>query len=259
MPGFFDDPDDVSEDGERGPAVHPALKFLGKSIKALFWGTIILINALLFWRMFSSGTPASMKKIDVDKTLRSAYAAYLADNSEDKPPFAVYQRENNRRNITDEQPDDETGFPGNYGYFALVDEVLFPSARQAQVTFRYNISTLSSLKTDYDLDIDPDPDLDWYDVTVRVVLEGGDDEYREEVRIPAICVGTGRKNRYCYRRLVFRELPDFDTISAIYVDFYYKDDVEYAAKPYGTLCIWSSEYQDREYKLDKATVAKLAD
>ena len=259
MAGFFEDPEDYNDSEERGPEAKPFWRILGKTIKLIFWSTIILINALLFWRMFSSGTPSSMKKVDVDSTLRKAYAAYLADPAEDKPPFAVYQRENNRRNITDEKSDEETGFPGNYGYFALVDEVLFPSARQAQVTFRYNLSTLSSLSRDYELGFDPDPDLDWYDDSVRAVLKGADGEEGETVRIPSVTVLSQKKNRYCYRRLVFKDLPDLDSLAAIYVDFYYNGDVNYEAKPYGTLCVWSENYQNRAYKLDKETVARLAD
>jgi len=259
MAGFFSDPEDYNDEEERGPKGSPFWRIVGKTLKAIFWATIILINALLFWRIFSSGTPAKMKQVDVDNSLRSAYAAYLADESADKPPFAVYQRENKRRNITDEKADKETGFPGNYGYFALADQVIFPSARQVQVTFRYNLSTLSHLSEDYSLGFDPDPDLDWFDVSLRVVLKGSGEEEGETVRIPAVCVLSDRQNRYCYRRLVFRDLPDFDTISAIYVDFYYNDDADYELKPYGSLCIYSEEYEIREYKLDKDALKKLTD
>ena len=79
------------------------------------------------------------------------------------------------------------------------------------------------------------------------------------MRIPSVTVLSQKKNRYCYRRLVFKDLPDLDSLAAIYVDFYYNGDVNYEAKPYGTLCIWSENYQNRSYKLDKETVARLAD
>lgn len=251
MAGFFDDPDFPEEENDSPPA-HIIWRILGKTVKYAFWAVIILINGLIFWLLFSSGTSASMKKLDTDEQLRQIYASYLSASAEDVTPFAVYQSENTRRNITDEREDKETGFPGNYGYFSLEKEIIMPYARRVQVVFRYNKSTLAALERDWGLGITPDPELDWYDVSLRIVKNDG-----ETVRIPSLCVQSEIKNRYCYRKLVFKEIPDLDDVDEMYVDIYFVDAADYSSKPYGTLCIYDSEYKLREYKLTKSDLKAL--
>ena len=173
MADLFNDPDDYSsEEGVEAPPKPLWAKILGNAVKIIFWTLIILMNALLLWRLFSSGNPSELKAVTPNPELKAAYSAFLAEKEAGqtggKDLFAAHQQENSRTNITDEDADAETGFPGNYGYFALTDQVLFPTAGQAQVIFRYNLSTLDHLAEDYSLSGRPDPGEDWYDVTLRV-------------------------------------------------------------------------------------------
>lgn len=249
MADLFNDPDDYSsEEGVEAPPRPLGAKILGNAVKIVFWTLIILMNALLLWRLFSSGNPSELKAVTPNPELKAAYSAYLADKEAVQPGrdvlFAAHQQENSRTNITDEDADTETGFPGNYGYFALTDQVLFPTAGQAQVIFRYNLSTLDHLAEDYSLSERPDPDGDWYDVTLRVETNDG-----KTLRISPSAVTSAKKNRYCFRRISFEGIPDLSGVTSVYFDVYYTGDVNYFERPYGKLCIYSSAYDLDEYRL----------
>ncbi|MBP5173839.1 MAG: hypothetical protein ILP01_02720 [Clostridia bacterium] len=255
MANFFDDPDDYSsEEPAEAPRKHPAARILGATVKYLFWGLILFINVLILWRLFSSGDPAGLKVVSANDALRAAYADYTSRvHDKDEVEFAVYQRENARMNITDKDPDEETGYLGNYGYFGITDQVLFPYAGQAQIVFRYNLSTLDHLKEDYGLATDPDPASDWYEVTLRVVMKDG-----SEKRLTPTETVKDKKSRYRYYKMSFEGIPELEEVSAIYADIYYLEDIDYTKRPYGDLCIYDSGYTLRPYKLDRKDRAALA-
>ncbi|MCQ2426890.1 MAG: hypothetical protein MJ137_00625 [Clostridia bacterium] len=255
MAGFFDDPDDYSpEESVDAPPKPLAVRILGLTIKILFWSLILFMNGVILWRLFSSGDPSELKRVNADNTLKGAYADYIAVTHEPGDYFAFNQVENTRMNITDEDPDEETGFPGNYGYFAVSHQVIFPYAGQAQITFRYNLSTLTHLMEDYELPEVPDKSGDYYDVTLRVVMKDG-----TEKRIKPADVRKDTKSRYCYYGMMFKDLPSVDDVSGMFVDIYYIDDLDYTARPYGELCIYNAEYKKCEYKLGRKDAAALRD
>jgi hypothetical protein len=230
-----------------------AMRIAGLVLKVFFWSIIIFINAFFLWRVFSSGDPREVKTLEANDEIRRAYAAYLADKSEDKAPFAVYQREH--KTITDERGDEENGIVGNYGYFALTDVAIIPSASQVQVVFRYNNSTLEALVRDYALDFEPDREEIWFDVTCRAVYDSTpnnpDDDIFTERRYTASASSPAWKTLYTYEQLTFKGITEIDKAEAIYIDIYYINDVEYSARPYGSLCIYLKDYTDVEYKLDR--------
>lgn len=253
---FFDDPDLPEEELPENVAPFPLpLRILGYTIKYAFWAFVVTVIGLLFWRMFSTGIPKDMKTLWADAQLREAYAAYLADTNEEKAPFAIQQAYFMERNITVAAEDEETGQKDNYGYFAMVDQAIFPTAGQVQVIFRYNFSTLEHLNQDYNLGFSPDKDEDWYVVKVRAMVYNNTDTKNVEDVHEAVAdtetIDSGKKNVYCYRQLSAAGLPEFSSIQSIWVDVYYKNDVETAAVPYGSVQIYDDRSSNDAYKLDK--------
>ena len=236
-----------------------ALRILGIFFKVLFWSVIVLINGVMLWRVFSSGDPRAVRTVSGNADLKSAYEAYLADTDENKAPFAVYQREH--KTITDELPDEEEEKTGNYGYFALTDVAIFPRAGQVQVVFRYNDSTLDALVKDYSLDFKPDRKNVWYDVTARIVYDATPDipnDDRTTVRrISPSSASPAWKTLYTYEQLTFSGIENFKNVDAIYIDFYYINDADYAKDPYGTLCIYLDNLNSVEYKLDRKDISSI--
>jgi len=258
---YFEDPDveevELPENVQKAPL---PICIFGKIIKYTFIAVILAINALLIWRMFSTGLPSDMKTIFADTELLEAYYAYEADTSEDKGPFAIFQEYCLNRPLTIDEEDEETGQKDNYGYFGFVDQAIFPTANQVQVIFRYNLSTLEHLKEDYSLEFTPDKKGDYYDVTVRVIVYNDKNNKSggtHEERLTCATVDADEKNVYCYRQLVAHDLPELDSIKEIYMDVYYTNDEDYEALPYGSVRIYSDELDTSEYKLDKKDIKAL--
>lgn len=279
MASFFDDPDDIEEEYE-GPPTPLFWRIVGKFFKYFFWAIIIVINGLILWRMFSSGDPAVMRTVRGNEALAEAYADYEAqkkaydalkseyaildrkgiehDPLPELTPFGINQSEHTI--ITDEAGK-------NYGYFCLTDRVIFPYAGQVQFVFRYNDSTLDALVRDYGLDFEPDKKQDWYDVSLRVLIDRTPDDSSDNDDIdtfevlrlfPTKDTVSTEKNLYSYRQFSFEGLPEMlEGVTAVYVDVYYKDDINYKKTPYGQLTLYLAEYEDDAYKLDRKDVAAI--
>lgn len=218
----------------------------------LVFGTI----GILLWRMFSSGDPASMKTLDANATLLEAYEKAL---SEDRA-LDIF---------TQEQPTNITTAEHNYSYFSARNVVFVRDAKQVQLTFRYNNSTIRHLVEDYKLSKTPAREEDLYDVTLWVVYDLTPDvkedneidhENVQKVRVHATVSETraDQKSLYNYRKLVFDGV-DFSNpdapILAIYMDVYYNEDIDYEADPYGTLPLYQKVYEEegvnKPYELTK--------
>ncbi len=255
----YDEEEYAPDNNSLAPKKPLVWRILGVCLKVFFWSIVILINGLMLWRVFSSGDPRAVKTVAGNTDLRAAYEKYEADTDEDKAPFAVYQREH--KTITDDMPDADAETPGNYGYFALTDVAIFPTAGQVQVVFRYNNSTLDALVEDYGLDFEPDRKTVWYDVSLRVVYDSTpdipNDDRTTERRYAPTAANPAWKTLYTYEQLTFSGIKDFGSITAMYVDFYYVNDADYAKEPYGTLCIYLEGYNDAEYDLDRKDIAAI--
>lgn len=230
----------------------------------LWWTARILatlmvfgVIALLLWRVFSSGDPKEITVMRMNPKLSDAYRAAEAEGK----TLTVFS--------TDQQK--YTSVPNkNYSYFWVTSGLLIPEADQVQLVFRYNNSTIRHLKEDYALETMPDRAEELYDVTLLVAYDltpdvkedndGNDPASVKFVRIHASDKVSAQKNLYNYRRFVFEDvgLNNEETpILGIYVDVYYKGDVNYDAEPYGTLMIYDYAAARIPYELTEADVKAI--
>ena len=222
-----------------------ALKAIGL---LLILGTV----GILLWRIFSSGDPQSMKTLYVDEKLHTAWQTAEGEGRD----MVMYTQEY----------DNITRAKHNYGYFSVTQTLFIEDADQVQITFRYNNSTIRHLKEDYGLAEIPDRAEELYDVTLVVIYDlTPADKSDNENQDPDVAVESVKrvrytpteqyadtKNLYNYRKLVFEDVdlsnPDMP-ILGVFVDVYYKGDVDYEKDSYGTLSIYNYNYPKEAYRL----------
>ena len=102
------------------------LHVVGTIIKTLFYTLVALMAALLIWRIyFSTNIPKSIERVIITDSLSEAYA-------EQGEYLQIFTQDQATITRTDE----------NYGYFSVEDFIIIPEAKQIQVIFRYNNSTI---------------------------------------------------------------------------------------------------------------------
>ena len=196
-------------------------------------------TAFFLWRVFSSGNPKSLERLTPNAALRDACLA--ADEAGETLTVRYQFQEDYITSVVNK----------NYGYFAVTDTKFIPDAKQVQVLFRYNNSTIRHLKEDYKLPELPDRDEELYDVTLYVLYDltpdvesdndGKTPEAVKAVRYHATSSEAGKKNLYNFRKLVFDGVEQTDEdlpLLAVYVDFYYVGDVDYEEEAYGALPLY---------------------
>ncbi|MGM9642097.1 MAG: hypothetical protein ACI3XI_02695 [Eubacteriales bacterium] len=254
---FYDE--DQYEDEDNGPPVPLFWRILGKIIKYTAIGIIIAINALLIWRVFfSANEPSVMETISSNEALAHAYKEYLAGDMSE--PFAVYQA--GKDNIgTDEawhkRLDVETGKVADnfFAQFFLTDVVFFPEAGQVQTVLRYNKSCLKHLAEDFELEKVPLKSDDVFVIVLEVTYKP-DGSSSKTVRIDATLTASASTSLYSYRQLSFEGLPDFESITDMNIEIYYKGEAE-SADPYAEIDIYDASLGTRPYDLDKKDVGAL--
>lgn len=213
-------------------------------IKTAFYLLIIIVNVIMLWRVLFSGDPAKIQRLTVNDGLREAYAdgQLILETQE-------------QRSLS------------SNGLFAVRECVFIPEAKQIQIVVRYNNSTLRQLKEDYGLESVPDRAEDLFDVTIvktidKTPLDITDNTdpamLIEERYFPAGEPEEAYKRLYSYRRYVFENVTYEDAVG-IFVDVYYKGDIDYEETPYGTICIYEGGYPMEEVKLsgtDKKELTK---
>ncbi len=206
---------------------------------------VAAVIALLLWRIFSSGTPSSLKAMIPNERLA---AAYEASGNE------LYIFKQDHKSITTAER--------NYGYFAITDYYIIPEAEQIQLVFRYNNSTIRSLAVDYALAEVPPTDAELFELSLvlqtDLTPESSEDnagdipEAVSYTRIQPVEVKREQKNLYNYYRYVFdisesglslSSLLESGELLAVYADIYYNGDVSYDEPAYGTLFLY-------DYKTD---------
>lgn len=224
----------------------------------LIFGTI----GILLWRIFSSGDPQSMKTLYVDDKL---HAAWQQAQEEDRD-IVMYTQEY----------DNITRAKHNYGYFSITQTLFIKDTDEVQLTFRYNNSTIRHLKEDYGLAEIPNREEDLFDVTLVVIYDltpadKTDNENQDpdvavdsvkRVRYTPVVQYADTKNLYNYRKLVFEDVGLNNTdmpILGVFVDVYYKGDIDYEEDSYGTLSIFNYNYPIKEYQLTGKDKDALAD
>ena len=239
-------------------------RIAGNLIKFTATAVVMGVIALLLWRIFSSGTPASLKAMIPNDDLSAAYETYGND---------LYIFKQDHKSITTAER--------NYGYFAITDYYIIPDANQIQLVFRYNNSTIRSLAEDYKLDKVPSKDAELFDLTLLLQTDltpdndkdnAGDIEGTVEyTRLFPTSVERKRTNLYNYFRYVFEldgaelelsQLMENGSLLAVYADVYYNQDINYEDTAYGTLFLYDYKTDNVKQKLslaDKNAIRKYAE
>jgi hypothetical protein len=203
--------------------------FIFKAICSLFIAAVI---ALLLWRIIDNSTDTKkMNTIIPNEVLCDAYES--ADGK-----LAPFTQEQTRY----------TRGEKNSGYFAVTQSLFIPEADQLQFVFRYNNSTLKYTQRDYNLAEEPSRNEDVYDVTVLIMYDltpenknDNDGKTPEAVRYERFYASdmiSDQKTLYNYRKFVFDSIKLTDDVIAVYADIYYKGDLDYDEKPYGSLLLY---------------------
>lgn len=234
-----------------------------KIVKRIFAVAVGLLIAAIFgillWRILSSNAPSSMKVLNANDAL---YTAYEESGEE------LYMFKQEQRSITSADQ--------NYGYFAITDYVVIPDANQIQTVVRYNNSTLRYTAEDFELEEVPAREDDVYDITLLLAIDltpeneddnlGNDPDSVRFVRCRGEVALSEEKNLYNFRQIVFdlegtgediAELIDGGLLLAVYVDFYYCGAVDYEAEPYGTLCLYDFKSENVTVKLSEKDIKAL--
>ena len=115
---------------------------------------LVVICGILIWRLCSSGDPEEVKYLMGNDALYEAYDKHGKD--------LVLQYQNQ---------DTITRAEYNAGYFSITQYVFIPEAKQVQLVFRYNNSTIKNLASDYGLAEIPEKGEDLFDVTLVSVVD----------------------------------------------------------------------------------------
>lgn len=214
-------------------------KIIGKSLKAIFYLIVVVINVIVLWRVLFSGDPSSIKPILANEQTVATY-------EEQGNSLKLYVQK--QKVLTDS------------GRFAVTDCVFIPEANQIQVTVRYNNSTLRYLAEDYELSEIPDRKTEIFDITIVKTTDLTPDDpddnldenaLKEERFYPSEEPKTAYKSLYSYRKFIFDNIT-WDDAVGLFVDIYYNDDIEYSEKPYDVLCIYDALMEMEERSLSGA-------
>ena len=213
-------------------------RIIGKVLRLLLVLLILTVVSILCWRIFSSEKYTLAKGLQPNEALNEAYREHGDD--------LILRYQNQSPSITRGEK--------NYGYFSVVDSVFIPEANQLQIVVRYNNSTLGHLAADYHLPDVPDRTEDLYDVTV--VLSNS--QTGEKLRLHPTGEPIRENTRlYTYRRFTFDNVSFDDTVTDVFVDIYYKEDINYEADAYGRLVIYDRSFKWLPYELSKEEKKRL--
>ncbi|MBQ3507511.1 MAG: hypothetical protein IJA91_03075 [Clostridia bacterium] len=235
------------------------IRIMKITVKAI--GLTLVFGTIIFflWRAFiSTIIPGEVNGLAVNPQVHAAWLA-ATQAGEELTYFTQVQNET-------------TTAEHNYSYFTAKNVAFIEDANQIQLLFRYNNATIRSLMKDYNLPEVPDRALDLYDITLYVAYDltpgdvtdnaGNDPESVKFVRYYPTATEPAQTLMYNYRRLTFDGVDMNVTenpVLAVYVDIYYKEDIDYGKDPYGTLCIYDY-LTEREYReLGKNELKALKD
>ncbi len=125
-----------------------------------------------------------------------------------------------------------------------VDQITYcESAKQLQVTLRYNDRSMSYLLKDY-------PDADKAEETYRFLLR--DDK---DVRYTEYLYSSDKKSGYTYRHLIFDGVTLTD-VSAMYLDVYYSGDFDPTEKARHTMYVFRYNFAREAYDAGEPELGK---
>ena len=214
---------------------------------------LVLICGILGWRLCSSGDPEQVKYLINNPALQKAYDEH-----------------GNKLTLQYQMQDTITTAEYNRGYFSVTQYVFIPEARQVQLVFRYNNSTIKNLAIDYGLSEIPDKSEELFDVTLVTTTDltpnnrednDNTDALKMERYYPSTATRT-ETSLYTYYRFVFDDIEVAPETLFVFADIYYEGDLNYDKRPYGTLCLYDDESAWVSYKLsgkERRMLAKKED
>jgi hypothetical protein len=211
---------------------------IGKILRLLLVLLILTVVSILAWRIFSSENYDLANGIQPNEALNAAYAEHGDD--------LILQYQNQNPSITRGEK--------NYGYFSVVSCVFIPQANQVQLVVRYNNSTLLHLQQDYGLSEIPDRTEDQYDVSIVLANSATGEKTRLHPTGEPIRENT---RLYTYRRFTFENVTFDEKDTDVFVDIYYKNDVNYDTDAYGRVVIYDHTFKWLPYELSKEEKKRL--
>ena len=210
---------------------------------------LCLICGILIWRMCSSGDPENVKYLMGNEALYEAYEKHGDD--------LVLQYQMQQTITTTER---------NRGYFSVTQYVFIPEAKQVQLVFRYNNSTLKYLAEDKGLDAVPDKSEELFDVTLVTTTDLTPDNREDNANTDALTMERyypsaatrEETSLYTYYRFVFENIEITPDMLFVDVDIYYEGDLNYEEPAYGTLRLYDDESPWVTYKLSRTERKMLA-
>ncbi len=229
-------------------ATRRTVRRVGRIIKMSFTALLFGVCIILLWRVFSSGDPDSVKSLAPNENLCQAYeehgdALILQYQLQDSITLAAHNR----------------------GYFSITQYVFIPEAKQVQLVFRYNNSTIQHLATDYGLKEIPSKDEHLFEVTLVTTTDKTPDNTEDNADLAALEMQRYHATSYerdttalyTYYRYVFDGVEITGDMLFVDADVYYVEDIQYEEYAYGTLRLYDDQSNWVAYRMTKADRAAL--
>ncbi len=225
------------------------MRVFGRVVKWSISLLLCVICGIIIWRLCSSGDPEAVKYLKGNEALYEAY------DEHGKDLILQYQMQ-----------DTITLAEYNRGYFSITQYVFIPEAKQVQLVFRYNNSTIKHLAEDYGLDTIPNKSEELFNLTLVTTTdltpENRDDNANADTlemkRYSHSSFERTETSLYTYYRFVFDGIEITPDMLYVFADVYYEGDLNYEERPYGTLCLYDDESDWVTYKLSRAERKMLA-
>ena len=228
-----------------------ALWIAGGVLRGLLGLLILAIVILLLWRVYFSGIlPKSMKTLSPNETLAAAYA----EKGEALSLFDQVQGTLNRNEKS-------------YGYFGVPRFVFIPEAKQLQLVFRYNNSTLKSVAEDLALTEPLPRGEELFDVSLVLRRDltpdntednTDDSETVSRERYHPTLSAVETTALYTYFLYTFDGVEMTDDVMVGYIDIYYGLEPNYSERPLGDLRLYHRDDPRREITLSSREEKALA-
>ena len=203
---------------------------------------LCIVCGIILWRVFSSGDPDEVK--------------YLMGND---ALYEAYEKHGNDLVLQYQMQDTITTAEYNRGYFSVTQYVFIPEAKQVQLVFRYNNSTIKNVARDYGLETIPEKSEELFDLTLITTTdktpENREDNANTENLVMERYYPTEfertETSLYTYYRFVFDNVEITPDMLYVFADVYYMGDLNYEERPYGTLCLYDDASEWVAYKLSR--------
>ena len=225
-------------------------KIIGNVIKAFVYSIIALIVIFFVWRIwFSTDIPNNVEQLVITDSLIEAY-----NNTNGE----LYAFDQDQYTITRAEE--------NYGYFSIEQYVIIPEARQVQIIFRYNNSTIEKIAQKYNLGEIEDRTQELFEVTLvkteDMTPDISSDNYDEskliKTRYHASEVIEAHTLLYNYYRIVFEDVDIDAETFGLFADIYYVGAInDYAESADGTLCLYDYLMVKDEYEFESSDIKRI--